>query len=177
MQKFAEKLKNIKASFKSDESGFTLIELIVVMAILAILVLLAAPQFLGYTKDANATSLRQDTKVLQDAAFQHNIENDVTWPLVEDSAPIEITDIGFEVEDEAKLSALLDENDVVEDLDESKLMGTRVKSLKSDLNGDNAVNFYIVTKGKNEGSVFSNKPVVDRDGNTIFGADFEDKAE
>lgn len=39
-----------------NNKAFTLIELIVVMTIIAILVLLAAPSFLNYTKDAKATS-------------------------------------------------------------------------------------------------------------------------
>lgn len=64
----------------NDGKGFTLIELIVVMAIIAILVLLAAPKFLGYTKDANVTAMQQDVKVLSDAAERHRIETE-KWPV------------------------------------------------------------------------------------------------
>lgn len=63
----------------SENNGFTLIELIVVMAIIAILVLLAAPSFLGYTKDAKVTAMKQDTKVLSNAAELYHIENE-SWP-------------------------------------------------------------------------------------------------
>lgn len=64
----------------NNDKGFTLIELIVVMAIIAILVLLAAPRFLGYTKDANVTAMEQDTKVLADAAEMYHIEKEI-WPV------------------------------------------------------------------------------------------------
>ena len=39
----------------NKKKGFTLIELIVVMAVIAILVLLAIPRLLNYTKDATLT--------------------------------------------------------------------------------------------------------------------------
>lgn len=48
-----------------NESAFTLIELIVVMAILAILVLLAAPQFLGYTSKAEDARIQNDVAVAE----------------------------------------------------------------------------------------------------------------
>lgn len=70
---------NLKEIRNEGEKGFTLIELIVVMAIIAILVLLAAPSFLNYTKDAKATALRQDTKVVSDAVIMYNIEEE-GWP-------------------------------------------------------------------------------------------------
>lgn len=48
-----------------DDKAFTLIELIVVMAILAVLVLLAAPQFLGYTNKAKVANIQNDIAVAE----------------------------------------------------------------------------------------------------------------
>jgi prepilin-type N-terminal cleavage/methylation domain-containing protein len=57
-----------------NKKGFTLIELIVVMAILAILVLIAVPAFLGHTKDAEFTRLMNDARVLTDAAERYYMD-------------------------------------------------------------------------------------------------------
>lgn len=65
---------------KITNQGFTLIELVVVMAIIGILVLLAAPRFLGYTKDANVTAMEHDAKILADAAEIYHIEHE-DWPV------------------------------------------------------------------------------------------------
>lgn len=67
----------------SNKHAFTLIELIVVMAIIAILVLLAAPRFLGYTKDANVTAVIQDRKVLADAVGLYHVDNE-EYPINKD---------------------------------------------------------------------------------------------
>lgn len=71
---------------KQSDNGFTLIELIVVMAVIAVLVLLAAPRFLGYTKDAKVTSVIQDTKVLSDASELYRMKTG-KWPFIEESTP------------------------------------------------------------------------------------------
>ena len=47
--------------------GFTLIELIVVMAILAILITIAAPRYFGHIDSAKEASLRQSLNVMRDA--------------------------------------------------------------------------------------------------------------
>ena len=65
---------------RKNKKGFTLIELIVVIAILGILVLLAAPRFLGYIRDANVAAMQADAKVLSNAALVYNIENEGKWP-------------------------------------------------------------------------------------------------
>lgn len=71
-----------------NRKGFSLIELIVVMAVMAILVLLAAPRFLGYTKDAAVSAMQADAKVLSNAALQYNIKTEA-WPVTGS----EITDL------------------------------------------------------------------------------------
>ena len=47
------------------KKGFTLIELIVVIAIIAVLVLLAAPKFIGKTNDAKLTQIQNDVRVVE----------------------------------------------------------------------------------------------------------------
>lgn len=65
---------------RKNKKGFTIIELIVVIAILGILVLLAAPRFLGYTKNAKVATMQADAKVLANAALIYHIENEGEWP-------------------------------------------------------------------------------------------------
>lgn len=66
-------------SKKKTTNGFTLIELIVVMAVIGILVLLALPNFVGFSRDANATALMQDAKVVSDAAKEYHSDKG-EWP-------------------------------------------------------------------------------------------------
>lgn len=61
-------IKRIKTNRRK---GFTLIELIVVMAVLAVQVLLAAPKFLGHTKEAQFTKHISNAKVLEDASERY----------------------------------------------------------------------------------------------------------
>ena len=60
--------------------GFTLIELIVIIAVLAILVLLATPKFLNYTKDAKLTQIINDVKVTEGILEIYLIKNNDTLP-------------------------------------------------------------------------------------------------
>lgn len=50
-----------------DKKAFTLIELLVVIGVLGILVLLAAPKFLGYTKDAKLVQVKSDIRTLENS--------------------------------------------------------------------------------------------------------------
>lgn len=50
---------------KNNKRAFTLIELIVTIAVLGVLVLLAAPKLLGYTEKAELTRIQHDTKVME----------------------------------------------------------------------------------------------------------------
>ena len=63
--------------------GFTLIELIIVIAILGILVLLAAPNFLGKTQDAEHVKIMADSKNIEDASVMYHLENE-DWPRLTD---------------------------------------------------------------------------------------------
>lgn len=69
---------------KGKKKGFTLIELIVVIAVLAILVTIGVPRFLGHTKDAEVATMKADTKIVEQAAYQYALNNDDQWPILAD---------------------------------------------------------------------------------------------
>ena len=56
-------------------AGFTLIEIMVVMVIIAILGALIAPQILGRVDEARVTKAKQDIRVLSDALDLYRMEN------------------------------------------------------------------------------------------------------
>ena len=75
-----KKLKALK-----NKKGFTLIELLTVIAILGILVLLAAPKFLGYTAQASEARAKADIKTFETAiASKLALDQGTTesWPEV-----------------------------------------------------------------------------------------------
>jgi len=69
--------------FIKYKKGFTLIELIVVMAVIGILVLLAMPKFMGHTKEAKYTKLISNTKQLENASERYYMDNQ-DWPRLTD---------------------------------------------------------------------------------------------
>ena len=169
---------------RKNKKGFTLIELLVVIAILGILVLLAAPRFLGYTKDAKVATMQADAKVLANAALVYNIDNE-GWPVAEGEEPdVEIKDF--------------DDNEVnvkVKALDKTKL-DNHVQTLKNDIDDykmvDEAKTIKVnVVENENgedvdvevelkEGDIIyvGNKGagVVDREGDIHYGVNLEIKA-
>jgi type IV pilus assembly protein PilA len=65
---------------KKRNKGFTLIELIVVIAVIAVLVLLATPKFLDYTRDAKIAQIKNDIKVAEEVVEEYLIKNNDTLP-------------------------------------------------------------------------------------------------
>lgn len=152
MNKMVNRLKDVRAKLKNSK-GFTLIEMLVVVAIIGILVLLALPSYLGYTKDANVATMQADIRVLESAALISNIEGD-GWPVTGD--PLEATYAGVE---QAKRA---DEEAVVKAIGND--IGNQGKSLKNDVS-----EYGIITSGKNEGKVIYLRGEDDRKGNIHYG--------
>jgi len=127
------------------------------MAVLAILVAMGVPRFLGYQKDADVTAMQADCKVLEDACMICYTE-DGTWPVGESSRTI----IGVEAQS----------------LNPDKLTD-HYRSLSNEL-GD----YYLVTaEGDNEGVVLYEPGCEGRDGvvrhsigviEKVLGLDFGD---
>ena len=129
--------------------GFTLIELIVVMAILAILVTLAAPKFLGQTEKAKQTALKVDVKVLEDAAMMSAMASDDGNTLPTTGSAIAFADDAtMDFENEAAFTAQV-AGGVAYALDEDK-----VDDHYKNLNGDIS-NYAIIVGGEANGSVFA----------------------
>lgn len=133
----------------NNNKAFTLIELIVVMAIIAVLVLLAAPRFLGYTKEAELTALEQDTKVLSNAIEIYHINNE-DWPI---GARIDNHGIGGV--------------DELFKIDENKVKPS-IKNTKNDI-GDYAIS----TNGKYEGQVFHLDGIKVDSGKIVYGPNIQ----
>ncbi len=155
MNKMVNKLKDVRAKLKNSK-GFTLIEMLVVVAIIGILVLLALPSYLGYTKDANVATMQADIRVLESAALVSNIDG-AGWPATETDA----TGAG------AEFVKTADKDAVVKTIDEADIKN-QVQSLKNDI-----TDYGIITSGKNEGKVVYLAGEEDRKGDTHYslGAD------
>lgn len=58
----------------SSEAGFTLMELLIVISIMLILMLIAIPNYLHLTRDANQTSAIQSLRAIQEAEVQYQTD-------------------------------------------------------------------------------------------------------
>lgn len=70
---------------KNNKKGFTLIELIVIIAVLGILVLLAAPKFIGYIERAKLVQIQNDSKAHESFIEAKTVENQnyyKNWPQI-----------------------------------------------------------------------------------------------
>ncbi|MGJ7044582.1 competence type IV pilus major pilin ComGC [Thermoanaerobacterium thermosulfurigenes] len=67
-------------ALNKDEKGFTLIELIVVIAILGILAAIAVPRVTTSLSNAKASANKASLKIIQDAVERYYVENNNTYP-------------------------------------------------------------------------------------------------
>jgi general secretion pathway protein G len=63
--------------FESNEKGFTLIEIMVVIIILGLLVAIVAPKILGRTDDARVTAAKLQIRQLEEALHLYKLDNGV----------------------------------------------------------------------------------------------------
>jgi len=105
-----------------QKKGFTLIELIVVMAVIGILVLLAMPKFMGHTKDAKFTKLISNTKQLENASERYYMDKN-NWPKLTDVPYTlsEITAFAEKIYDTTGKEVNLDMDGKYYDIDYSKI--------------------------------------------------------
>lgn len=71
------------------KSAFTLIELLVVMSIIGVLVLLAAPKFIGYTQKAKTIQMKHDISVIETIADYYLVEHEgvpAEWKLADENS-------------------------------------------------------------------------------------------
>ncbi|HEX4085600.1 MAG TPA: prepilin-type N-terminal cleavage/methylation domain-containing protein [Chthoniobacteraceae bacterium] len=62
-------------ALSKPRSGFTLVEIMIVVAIIALLAAIAVPNFLRARKRSQATDILQDLRILNDAVSQYTIDN------------------------------------------------------------------------------------------------------
>jgi len=104
------------------KKGFTIIELIVVMAIIGVLVLLAMPKFMGYTEKAKLTQIKSDIKQVENASERYYIDKN-DWPRLTDVpyTAAQITTFAQEITDKTGQVVTLDATGNYYDIDYSKL--------------------------------------------------------
>jgi general secretion pathway protein G len=144
-----------------NRKGFTIIELIVVMGVLAILVAMGVPRYLGYTKDAAVTAMKADSKLLEQAAYQYALNNDDVWPAGTAIDLATTTDIADEVKTFLSNSGIT--GDVYE-IDET-LVAPYIRSTKNPISSY----FIITAPGDFEGVVMSKNALPDSKGDLFSG--------
>ena len=152
MNKMVNKLKGVRAKLRNSK-GFTLIEMLVVVAIIGILVLVAVPRYVGYTKDANVATMQADVRVLESAALVSSIDEE-GWPVT--GVPITTGDAVTFVKGKDPVSE-------VKAIDEAAIED-QIHSLKNDIS-----KYGIITKGTYEGKVIHLAGVEGRDKAENFG--------
>jgi prepilin-type N-terminal cleavage/methylation domain-containing protein len=65
----------MKMNFKSRHAGFTLVEIMIVVAIIALLAAIAVPGFLRARKRSQASRIINDLRLIDSAVDQYAIEN------------------------------------------------------------------------------------------------------
>jgi len=77
----------MKMNFSSRRTGFTLVEIMIVVAIIALLAAIAVPGFLRARKRSQASRIINDLRLIDSAVDQYAIETSKTT-----NAPVAVTD-------------------------------------------------------------------------------------
>lgn len=73
-------LRRLRKKLAQEDKGFTLIELLVVVVIIGVLVAIAIPTYLNYTKGAKNKSAQSDVRGAVSAVEQYYTENGNKYP-------------------------------------------------------------------------------------------------
>lgn len=68
-------MQNLLRRSRTDQAGFTLIEIMVVVFILGLLITLVAPRILGRTDEARQTKAAADIKAIEQALHLYKLDN------------------------------------------------------------------------------------------------------
>lgn len=161
--------------FKQNKKGFTLLELLIVVAILGVLVLIYMPNF-GSTKKANGVVMNQQGKAIESAIAIYPSENPgkaedaylganvaaASVTAKDDLRKIITTELGVTLADNAALDTYLNGKGKLLNASELKIKGS-AESLKTF--------FVIVDPGQpGDGAVLSTNVIKDKDGTIYSGA-------
>ncbi len=76
------------------KKGFTLLELLIVLSVLAVLVAIGVPNFKVYLDEARLNRIADDGRLLKDAAYRYYLANG-RWPVLGD--PLSLDDLPVEL--------------------------------------------------------------------------------
>ncbi len=86
-------LKNNGKSLKLTTLGFTLVELLGILLILAVIALIAFPIVQNTIKNSQEKALERNIETIEEAAYRYSVENDIGYPSESDKKYLMLSDI------------------------------------------------------------------------------------
>jgi len=84
----------LRSMIRRRKKGFTLLELLIVLSVLAVLVAIGVPNFKVYLDEARLNRIADDGRLLKDAAYRYYLANG-RWPVLGD--PLSLDDLPVEL--------------------------------------------------------------------------------